>query len=77
MCMAVPSRIVAIDGEFATVEAFGVTRTCSLMLLAEPVAVGDYLVLGAGGSFAAEKVPEETALAALEYLAEVLEAGHA
>jgi hydrogenase expression/formation protein HypC len=75
--MSVPSRVIAIDGEFATVEAFGVTRTCSLMLLAEPVAIGDYLVLGAGGGFAADIVPEETALAALSYLAEVLEAGEA
>jgi hydrogenase expression/formation protein HypC len=75
--MSIPSRIVAIDGDLATVEAFGVIRTCSLMLLAEAVAVGDYVVLGAGGSFAADTVPEETALAALAYLAEVLEAGQA
>ena len=75
--MAVPSRIVAIDGDCATVEAFGVTRTCSLMLLAEPVAVGDYLILGAGGSFAAERVPEDAAQAALEYLAAVLAGGQA
>ncbi len=75
--MAVPSRIVAIDGDCATVEAFGVTRTCSLMLLAEEVAVGDYLILGAGGSFSAERVPEEAARAALDYLAAVLAGGQA
>ncbi len=77
MCMAVPSRIVALDGDLATVEAFGTTRTCSLMLLPEPVAIGDYLILGAGGSFAAERVPEETALLALDYLSQVLAGGQA
>ncbi len=77
MCMAVPSRIVAIDGDLATVEAFGITRSCSLMLLPEPVDVGDYVILGAGGSFAAERVSEETARVALDYLAQVLASGQA
>ncbi|MBX9635576.1 MAG: HypC/HybG/HupF family hydrogenase formation chaperone [Magnetospirillum sp.] len=77
MCMAVPSRITAIDGFTATVEAFGVERQTSLMLLGEDVAVGDYIILGAGGSFAAEKVPEDAALEALEYLSQVLADGQA
>lgn len=77
MCMAVPSRIVAIDGQVATVEAFGQVRQTSLMLLAEEVAVGDYVVLGAGGSFAAEKVSEDAAREALDYLSQVLANGQA
>ncbi len=77
MCMAVPSRIVAIDGGVATVEAFGRHRQTSLMLLAEEVAVGDYVVLGAGGNFAAEVVPEDQALEALAYLSQVLADGQA
>lgn len=77
MCMAVPSRVVAVDGGMATVEAFGVTRTTSLFLLSEPVEVGDYLILGAGGNFAAEKVPEEAAREALAYLSQVLAEGKA
>lgn len=77
MCMAVPSRIIDIDDGIATVEAFGQTRKASLMLLADDVAVGDYVILGAGGNFVAERVPEETALAALDYLAEVLASGQA
>lgn len=77
MCMAVPSRIVAIDGGTATVEAFGRQRQTSLMLLADEVAVGDYVVLGAGGNFAAEVVPEAQALEALAYLAQVLADGQA
>lgn len=75
MCMAVPSRIVAIDGGTATVEAFGEQRQTSLMLLDEEVCVGDYVLLGAGGNFAAEKMPEETALEALAYLSQVLADG--
>jgi len=75
--MAVPSRIVAIENGVATVEAFGRQRQTSLMLLAEEVAVGDYVVLGAGGNFAAEVVPEDQALEALAYLSQVLADGQA
>jgi len=73
--MAVPSRILSIDGMVATVEAFGRQRQTSLMLLDEEVAVGDYVILGAGGNFAAERVPEETALATIDYLSGVLADG--
>ncbi|MBI2239317.1 MAG: HypC/HybG/HupF family hydrogenase formation chaperone [Magnetospirillum gryphiswaldense] len=75
MCMAVPSKVVAVDGQMATVEAFGQTRQTSLLMIEEDVRVGDYLVLGAGGNFAAEKVSEETALAAIDYLSQVLADG--
>jgi hydrogenase expression/formation protein HypC len=75
--MAVPSRIVAIDGYIATVEAFGTTRTTSLMLLAEEVAVGDYLILQAGGSFAAEKLDPALAEESLAFLSQVLADGRA
>jgi hydrogenase expression/formation protein HypC len=75
--MAVPSRIVAIDGHVATVEAFGRQRQTSLMLMTEEVAVGDYVILGAGGNFAAEKVPEAAAQEALAYLSQVLADGQA
>lgn len=77
MCMAVPSRILSIADGMATVEAFGQTRVCSLLMLGDEAAVGDYVILGAGGSFAAEIVPEDAALAALDYLAEVLASGQA
>lgn len=77
MCMAVPSRVVAIDQGVATVEAFGQVRTTSLMLLDDEVAVGDYVILGAGGNFAAEKLAPEAAAEALAYLADVLASGQA
>lgn len=75
--MAVPSRVVAIEGLTATVEAFGQERQTSLLLLGDEVAVGDYVILGAGGTFAAEVVPEDAAREALAYLAQVLADGQA
>jgi hydrogenase expression/formation protein HypC len=75
--MAVPSRIIAIDNGIATVEAFGETRATSLIMLDGEVTVGDYVILGPGGSFAAEKVDPELAVEALAYLAEVLATGRA
>lgn len=77
MCMAVPSRVVAIEGLTATVEAFGQERQTSLLLLGDEVAVGDYVILGAGGTFAAEVVPEDAAREALAYLTQVLADGQA
>jgi len=74
--MAVPSRIVAIDGLMATVEAFGEQRAVSLILLAEEVEIGDYLLIQAG-SFAYQRVEPEAAEASLQLLTEVLTSGAA
>lgn len=72
MCMAIPSRIVAMQGDMATVEAFGKQRHVSLMLLSEPVTPGDYLLIQAGG-FAYERVERERALETLALLATIVE----
>ncbi|OWW18707.1 hydrogenase assembly protein HupF [Noviherbaspirillum denitrificans] len=72
MCMAIPSRIIALDGEMATVEAFGRTRTVSLMLMPEPVGIGDYLLIQAG-NFASERVDHERALETLAILGEIVD----
>jgi len=71
MCMAIPSRVVSLDDGFATVECFGVERVVSLMLMTEPVDLGDYLIIQSG-SFAMEKVEETAALESLAYLEIVL-----
>lgn len=71
MCMAIPSRIVALDGEMATVECFGEQRDVSLMLLAEPPRLGDYVLVQAGG-FAYERVEPSAAQQTLELLGSVL-----
>lgn len=71
MCMAIPSRVVALQGENATVEAFGNLREVSLMLLHEAVTLGDYLLVQAGG-FACERVEPNAALETLQMLSEII-----
>jgi len=72
MCLAAPSRVVAVAGETACVECFGRQRTVSLMLLDEPVAVGDYLLVQAGG-FAFERIDAERAQEALATMRQLLD----
>jgi len=55
MCLAVPSRIVEIDGETAVVEVNGVKRSCNVSFVKEP-RVGEYVLLHAG--FAIQKWSE-------------------
>ncbi len=71
MCLAVPSIVVALSGDTATVEAFGRRREVSLMLLDDPVRIGDYLLVQAGGH-AYERVDPATALSALELMQEII-----
>lgn len=69
MCLAVPSKVVALGAEGrAEVECFGVRRPANLSLLEEPPRVGDYVLLRAGG-YAVEVVDEERALEALAHFA--------
>ncbi len=71
MCLAIPSRIVALTRDMATVECFGERRDVSLMLVDAPLALGDYVLVQAGG-FAYERVESSAAQATLELLGEVL-----
>lgn len=49
MCLGIPMQIKAIDGLMARCEAKGVERDVNLlMLMHEPLAVGDYLVVHLG-----------------------------
>ena len=52
MCLAIPMRIVEIDGFRAVAEVDGVRREARLDLLPE-VAVGDYVLVHAGLAIAA------------------------
>ncbi len=70
MCIGVPSQVVALDGEMARVESLGVERQVSLILMDEPVALGDYLLIQVG-DFAVEKIEPDRARAALAYLADL------
>jgi len=71
MCMAIPSRIIALNDMMATVECFGEQRDVSLMLLVEEVALGDYVLVQAG-SFAYQRVEPDLALEALHYFSQAL-----
>jgi hydrogenase expression/formation protein HypC len=74
MCLAVPSRVIEINGDMATVEAFGETRQVSLLLMPEAVALGDYLLIQVGG-FAFERVEPERAEESLRLMREMMEQG--
>ncbi|MCL6415151.1 HypC/HybG/HupF family hydrogenase formation chaperone [Aestuariirhabdus sp. Z084] len=63
-----PSKIVELNEFTARVEAYGEHREVSLILMNEPVEVGDYLLIQVG-NFAVEKIPPERAVEALEYMA--------
>ena len=56
MCLAVPAKIVELDGVNATVELSGVRRQGNVSFIHEPK-IGDYVLLHAG--FAIEKWSEE------------------
>lgn len=71
MCLAIPSRIVALAGEMATVECFGEQRDVSLMLIDSPLALGDYVLVQAGG-FAYERVTPTAAQEALDIFSAVI-----
>jgi hydrogenase expression/formation protein HypC len=58
MCLAVPMKLVKIEGRLGTVELDGVSLTVGLDLL-EDVQVGEYLIVHAG--YAIEKLDREEA----------------
>lgn len=70
MCLAVPLRVVSIEGATAEVEMGGVRRRISLVLTPE-VRVGDYVLVHTGFAISRldEKEAEET-LALFEEMAQ-------
>ena len=69
MCLAVPSEIIRIKNQIATIEAGGVRKEVSLLLLPEEPSVGDYVLVHAG--FAIHKMYRETAEEALQLIQEI------
>ncbi len=63
MCLAVPLRLVQVDGNKALAEAMGVTREVRVDFIPQPQ-VGDYVIVHAG--FAIERLPQQQALEDLE-----------
>jgi hydrogenase expression/formation protein HypC len=69
MCLGVPMQIISKDGDTAVAEIDGVRREASLMLLAEEVAVGDFVIIHAG--FAISRLDENDARETLAMMREV------
>ena len=67
MCLAIPSKIVKIEDNVATINVDGVKGKASLLLL-EDVKVGDYVIVHAG--FAIHKIDEKEAMESLKILKE-------
>lgn len=73
MCLAIPMRIVEINGFNARCEAKGVEREVSLfMLQGEDISPGDYVMIHVG--YAIQKMTEEEAKSSWEIFDEILAA---
>ena len=68
MCLAIPMKVVQIEGPLARVEEAGVSREVRVDLV-EGVKVGDYVIVHAG--IAIERLDEEEARETLRLLEEV------
>ena len=72
MCLAVPLKLIEINGKDAVGEALGMRRSIRVDFIPEPQ-VGDYVIVHAG--FAIERLPQQQAeddLEAWRELADVI-----
>jgi hydrogenase expression/formation protein HypC len=69
MCLAIPARVVSIEGNTATVDFGGVKRSVSIALL-EKIEKGDYVIVHTG--YAIQKMDRKEAEESLELWREVL-----
>lgn len=72
MCLGVPGRVIAIEGQTATVDFWGAKKLVRLDVVDEPVAPGDYVLNHVG--FAIRRIPAEEALETLALYDELLRA---
>ena len=63
MCLAVPLKLIEINGNDAVGEALGMKRAIRVDFISDPKP-GDYVMVHAG--FAIERLPEEQAMDDLE-----------
>ncbi|BEG57569.1 Hydrogenase assembly chaperone HypC/HupF [Helicobacter sp. NHP21005] len=70
MCLAIPSKVVALRGNVAVLETMGVQREASLDLMDEPLEVGDFVLLHVG--FVVGKIDTKEALESLKLYAEMI-----
>ena len=48
MCLAVPSKIISIQNDTATIDVYGARKDVNIMLLPETPQLGDYVLVHAG-----------------------------
>ncbi|MCQ2935204.1 HypC/HybG/HupF family hydrogenase formation chaperone [Helicobacter pylori] len=70
MCLAIPSKVIAINDNVALLETLGVQREASLDLMGESVKVGDYVLLHIG--YVMSKIDEKEALESIELYQEMI-----
>ncbi|EMJ39284.1 hydrogenase assembly chaperone HypC/HupF [Helicobacter pylori GAMchJs114i] len=70
MCLAIPSKVIAINDNVAILETLGVQREASLDLMGESVKVGDYVLLHIG--YVMSKIDEKEALESIELYQEMI-----
>jgi hydrogenase expression/formation protein HypC len=70
MCLAIPAKVVEIDGQDAVVEFHNVRRDVRLDLI-DDCQIGDYVLIHAG--FVINKLDEQSAQESLELWDELIE----
>ena len=48
MCLAIPAKVIEVNGNEAVIDVQGVRRTANLMLLEDGAKPGEYVLLHAG-----------------------------
>lgn len=71
MCLAIPAKVMTMDGSMAKVEMMGNERVISLTLVPE-AKIGNYVLVHAG--FAIEIIDDETAHETEELWGEIADA---
>lgn len=72
MCLAIPSKVISKSDLSATVDVCGARRDVNLMLLADDVEIGDYVLVHAG--FAMQKVDRAAAEESLKFFGTLVDA---
>ena len=73
MCIAVPRKVLSVEGLVAEVATAEGPQSVSLSLMSDPVAVGDYVTLQAG-RYVVGRMDAEEARLRLALFAELFEA---
>lgn len=72
MCLAVPAKVISLEGTTAQVDMLGNWMSADVSVLPD-VAVGDYIMVHAG--FAIQKYDKEEALENLEMIKDLTQKG--